>query len=349
MSYGGLGLTFFSEPCRILIDGTDHLSPGEAYQALETVAQDTVAALLGGYSNVYLCGSLLPYVAPAPGVSAVFGAHEETARLIAGAVLASLMTQERQKAPGTRASTRTLAERLVTEIVQTLTHGGDPAACELEFEASFKSWTALSALKVPTTVSTTGWCEKSLALPWDKNGSVRSCEAQAICKSILGADSKVRYVSSPAPAATDPRVAASAPGTEPTAPPSKADIEAEVRRKMSAGGETVAAEENKQAFVELAAYLKALGQARRYLTMALGIPEKASDADVSRALSHEGVTNAEALNWFWGCNFDLDCFRQEMNIALGEARRYSRDTRAKIAVAALGVAAVGFLLFKWRY
>jgi hypothetical protein len=348
VTYSGLGFGFFTEPCGINVEGTDHFVAGPTYQALETVAQDTVTVLLSGHGNVQLCGNLLPYVAPAPGVAAVFGAHEQTARLIAATVLASLMEQERRKAHGTRASTRMLAERLVPEIVQTLTHNGDPAACQIEFEASFRNWSGLSALKVPTTVSKTGWCEKSLALPWDSAGHIRSCEAQAICKSVIGAGGAIQYVTSPPPAPTDPRVAASAPGTTPSPPPTKAEIEAEVRRKMVASGETVADRENKQEFTELAAYLKALGEARRYLTMALGIPDKSTDAAVAAALGHEGIATAEVLDWFLGCNFEPGCFREQMNLSLGEARRYSRDTRAKIAVAVGGVLAVGFLLFRWR-
>ena len=56
----------------------------------------------------------------------------------------------------------------------------------------------------------------------------------------------------------------------------------------------------------------------------------------------------EVLDWFEGCSFDTNCFRQNMNIALGQARRYSRDTRAKIVVAAVAVGALGYFLFGGR-
>jgi hypothetical protein len=339
----GLGMNMFLEPCDANVDSTAYFSPTATYKALVKVAEDTVTALLYGGGVIELCGESLRSIPNTPGVAAVFGSHEETARLVAQTVLATLIDQQKRKSP--RQSAYTLAQVLIQEIIDTLSHGGDPAACQMEFETTFRSWSALSNLSVPTSVSKTGWCEKDLALPVSPNGRIASCKATAICRMELQPNGTVKIYETPPPPPGDPGVVVSAPGTEPAAPPTKEQIEAEIRRKMALpGGGSLAEQEAKAELAELAGYLKALKEARLYLTMALGIPVNATDAVLGRALAHEGIAPREVLDWFDGCSFDTHCFREQMNIAIGEARRYAKDTRAKIAVAALAIGALGYLL-----
>jgi len=157
------------------------------------------------------------------------------------------------------------------------------------------------------------------------------------------------FYSSPPPSPGDPRVSVKAPGSEPAAPPTRAEVEAEIRRKMALpGGGGLAEQEGKAEFTELASYLKALGQARLHMVLSLGLPENASEKDIVQALSRLGISAGEALDWFTGCMLDENCFREQMNIAIGEAERRLRDNRAKIFAATLAVGTLAYLVLGGR-
>lgn len=116
---------------------------------------------------------------------------------------------------------------------------------------------------------------------------------------------------------------------------------------MIQSGEGAADQQKKQEFTEIAAYLEALGGARRALTMALGLSDKSTDLSIMNALGSIGISSSEVLDWFDGCNLDPNCFREQMNIALGEAKLALRDNRAKMFAALGAVAALGLFVF-WR-
>jgi hypothetical protein len=115
---------------------------------------------------------------------------------------------------------------------------------------------------------------------------------------------------------------------------------------MASSGQSLEEVERQTEFIELVAYLKSVTESRLWLSMALGLSDKASDADVMAALASRGISSGEALDWFDGCDFDPNCFRQEMNRALGEASERARDNVAKTAVV-IGAIGAAFLLWRW--
>lgn len=349
MSYQGLGLDFFNQPCGgYPLNTADYLYGGIALSTIQNVVEDTVTVLLhGGGDYVALCDNkYFAYVPGHPEIAAIFGSREEEARLLAGAVLSTMLTQERVR-PGTHRTTLQFATDIVTEITKTLYNGGDPSACESTFAESFLRWQGLSALSVPTSLAKTGWCEKALSLPWSSDGRhVTSCEAQSICKVTTAADGKPVYYPVPAPSPTDPGVAVKAAGNKPEPPPSKAEIEAAVQKKMGQTGESLAEAELSQEYLELTSYLKALTESRTWLRMALGLSKKATDRDVMNTLRSRGISASEVLDWFDGCNFETNCFRREMNVAIGESTVRLNDRRAKFAVLGLAAVATAFFFYK---
>ncbi len=352
MSYSGLGGGMFENlSCDVDPDGLDYLVPKSGdYAALEKIAQDAVTGLLSGAgSEIELCGQELTWTPAAPDIAAVFGPREQTARILAGAVVATIVDRERTRPFASRMPLRQAAIRVVDELVLTMRHGGDPSACEMQFEDSFRQWATLTDLAVPESVSKTGWCQKSFVLQTGPDGHVQACLALPICRASIGpGPAYARTVfSAPPPAPADPRVSVQVPGGSASPPPTKAEIEKEIQRKMVASGEGALDQQKKQEFTEIAAYLEALGGARRALTMALGISDKSTDLVIMKALGSFGITSSEVLDWFDGCNLDPNCFREQMNIALGEAKLAMRDNRAKMVVAVAAVASLGLFVF-WR-
>jgi hypothetical protein len=337
--------------CEIDPGGLDYLAPKSGgYAALEKVAQDVVTGLLSGAaSEIELCGQEIAGTPAAPDIAAVFGPREQTARILAAAVVATIVDRERTRPNPSRMSLRQAAVRVVDEIVLAMRHGGDPSACEMQFEDSFRQWASLTDLAVPENVSKTGWCQKSFVLPTGPDGHVQACLASPICKASIGpgpAYARTVFSASP-PAPGDPRASVQVPGGTPSPPPTKAEVEKEIRRKMIQSGEGAADQQKKQEFTEIAAYLEALGGARRALTMALGLSDKSTDLSIMNALGSIGISSSEVLDWFDGCNLDPNCFREQMNIALGEAKLALRDNRAKMFAALGAVAALGLFVF-WR-
>jgi hypothetical protein len=332
------------------LEDTSYLTEGSAaFQILESVANDTVTTLLSGSPNSIMVGNTeVSWVDAHPEISAVFGSHEDTARLIATVVLASMLQRERDKAPGARASGHALAESLPDEITRVLRNGDDPAACESDFNDSFARWgAAVSALSVPKTVSKTGYCDKSLSLLWGPDGHILSCQVASICRAGVNPDGSIHYFESPPPSPSDPR--APAPGsTSPKPPPTKAQIESSIKAKMKGQGESLEDVETQEAWTELSAYLSSLTVAKGYLALALGLPAKATDTAVSAALALRGISPSEALDWFYGCDFDTDCFRESMNLALGESDDRKSDRIAKTVVFAGVAVAVGLYFWKVR-
>jgi hypothetical protein len=345
VTYRGLGLDFFgmSQDTETLDSGAGYLLGGTPFELLQGAANDTVTILLSGQGDTLKIGeSEITYVDSHPEIAAIFASHEQTARILAQTVLATMIERERQKKAG-RLSGRSLAEALPDEIISVMRHGGDPSACQTEFEESFASWAELSALK--TSITKTGWCEKSLALPWDANGHIVSCKASAICKSGTNAAGQTFFYAAAPPPPSDPRVPAPGSAT-PAPPPTKSELERDIRTRMQKSGETLAQAQATEAWTELAAYLTSLSEAKLYLTMGLGLPAKATDAAVTSALALRGIAPKEALDWFYACNFDTNCFRQTMNLALGQADDRSRDRIAKAVVIVGAAAAVA--LYLWR-
>lgn len=346
MTYRSIGWSGFEEPCQVNPDSYEYIAPSAAYKMLEDTAQDIVTALVTGpTTSIRFCGVWVADAIYASDIAAIFSGHLQTARLIGAAVLSSIVDEERGKAQ--RLTTISVAGKLITEITRALRNGGDPAACQMAFEDSFRSWAALTNLSVPTTISKTGWCEKSLALPM-KAGQITGCTVQAVCRSGVTPAGVKLYYSSPPPDPSDPRLAVKAPGDKPATPPTRAEVEAGIQRKMKEQGETVESENRAAEFTELASYLKALGEARTYLSMALGLSDKASEKDIMASLGTLGILPSEALDWFDGCRFDTNCFREQMNIAIGEAKQRVKDNRVKIVVATAAVGAVAWWVLRGR-
>jgi hypothetical protein len=123
--------------------------------------------------------------------------------------------------------------------------------------------------------------------------------------------------------------------------PTHAEIEARVAVDPTA-------QIDQQALAEFGAYLSALAQARGVLTMGLGIPAAASDAEVWIALESHGIAPPMAIDWFVGCDADLACFRQRMNQALGGSEQSMKDERVKFWTAAFALGAVGYAAYVMR-
>lgn len=352
MSYSGLGGGMFASlSCDADPGGVDYLAPqSTGYAALEKVAQDAVTGLLtGAGAEIELCGGEIAWTPAAPEIAAVFGPREQTGRILAAAVVATIVDRERTRPFASRMSLRQAAVRVVDELVLVMRHGGDPSACEMQFEESFRQWASLTDLAVPESVSKTGWCQKSFVLQTGPDGHVQACLALPICMASIGPgpDYRRTVFSAPPPSASDPRVSVQVPGSSASPPPTKAEIEKEIQRKMVASGEGALDQQKKQEFTEIAAYLEALGGARRALTMALGIPDKSTDVAIMKSLGSIGISSSEVLDWFDGCNLDPNCFREQMNIAIGEAKLATRDNRAKMIAALGAVTALGLFVF-WR-
>jgi hypothetical protein len=347
--YASLGVPLLSQTpaSSALTVLNDYVSNGMGFFALQNVAQDTVTLLLSGNpGNVMMGGKVVANVPAHPEIAAIFGSHEQTARILAATVLETLIYHERQKTTG-RTPLDTLAQFLVAELIAVFNNGGDPFACESLFESSFRDWAALSNLQVPKSMSATGWCQKSISLPVNPDGSIASCQAQSICRSYVPTpNGKIQFYSAPPPAPSDLSVSVQTPGNVPVPPPTKEDIQAAIQKKMATTGQSLEEVERQTEFIELAAYLKSVAESRLWLGMALGLPEKSTDQDVVRALATRGISSGEALDWFDGCDFDPNCFREEMNRALGESANRARDQIAKTAVVAVaGLAA--FMLWRW--
>jgi hypothetical protein len=348
MSYRGLGVDFFyDESATGVYDPYDYLSGGVGYGVLQNVMNDAVTLLLSGQSGDIDIGRRyhVTWVDSHPEISAVFGSHEDTARLIGHTVLETLVSVEREKPLGSRATFSSLAPVLVGALVEVLRHGGDPASCMMSFEAAYGDLQKISVLSVPKTVSRTGWCEKDVVFP-HSGQTITSCVPALMCKKGVDTQGTTFVKTAPPPSPGDIR--ATPPGSTAPAPaPTRADVERQVDEKMKGKGETFESLNIKAEYGELAQYLSALSQVKRWLVYSLGLPDKATDKEVANRLLKLGIWPGEAADWFRGCNFDTDCFRLTMNQALGEAKQEVRDNRAKVVAAALGLGALGTALYFW--
>ena len=100
MSYSGLGLDFFgiSSDTETLDNGAEYLGGGEPLELLQTAANDTVTILLSGQATTLKIGETeITYVDSHPEIAAIFASHEQTARILAQTVLATMIQQQREK------------------------------------------------------------------------------------------------------------------------------------------------------------------------------------------------------------------------------------------------------------
>ncbi len=327
------------------VDQTDYLSWGPGNAALHNLAFRVTDLLRRGQPGTIAVPELgvsVP-VDVYPRVAIIYSDRPGTAQYIASVLVDTLVDAERQKPAARRAGVGDLAQRLGPAIAEMLDNAGDPAGCQVAFEDSFQRWSDLaSAMQAPTSVSATGWCSKAAAI-------ARGCAVSAVCRSTVDRRGRMQIEEASAPAAGDLRPAVTTSGP-PAPPPTRAQIEAEVRAKMARQGETLTSLEQAAELKELAAYMSALGTARLWLTMALELPPNASDQVVFDALGRMGITGEEAIDWFVGCNADAECFRIRMNAALGEADQRRRDHRAAALLGActLGAGLLVYLALRRR-
>ncbi len=334
MTYSSLGSSWSASP---VPTDFDYMNDGVGMAELERIGAETAAALIGqgGYvSMIRDTGGHAPYppwVATNQTISAIWGGDPGLAAVLASVVVHTLVAEQRAKPATGRLSAYLLAPIVVQRVTEKLLNGGDPSICQINFQASLNSWKAVyPVIRVPDGYTSTGWCARDLVF----GPGTDPCQLVSICKWLVGPNGVAKAVSAPPPpagAALAPR-AASSSAAQP--PPTHAELEAAAKSTADA-----------KELTEFATYMAAMTQGREWLTIALGLPKTAKDDEVWSALRARGIEPGEALDWFNGCNAELECFRQRMNLSLGEADQRKEDRRTKIFV---GIAALGAAAFAWR-
>lgn len=333
MSYSSLSGDWLSSATAPAPPPFDYLSNGSGMAELQRVAADTVRALFSGGGNVTLIAASVGatttfWVSGNETIAAIWSKGQ--AAIVASIVSSTIAAEERSKPKASRLPVSSLASRVVQRVTDKLLNNGDPAGCQVAFEASMNAWKSVyPVIAVPAGYTPTGWCERELIFG---NG----CQLFSVCKWTVDAAGTLKAVSAPPPPAGQPTAPPAASASSAQPPPTHAELDAAAKSSDDA-----------KALAEFAAYMGSLTQARLWLTLALGIPATATDATLWAALSARGITPGEALDWFNGCNAELDCFRQRMNLSLGEADERKTDNRAKLAVGALALGAMAFAW--WTY
>jgi hypothetical protein len=318
----------------------DYMNNGVGMAELERIGAQTASALIAGGAYVAMIrtpsgqAAAALWVSPNETIAAVWGGEPVLAAVLASVVVHTIIAEERAKPANTRVTAYYLANSVVQRVTEKLLNGGDPAICQINFRASLDSWKAVyPVIRVPAGYTSTGWCERDLVFG-PVFGSTEPCQLISICKWLTGPSGVAKAVAADPPPAGAPLGPSAASSSTAQPPPTHAELDA-----------AAASDENARELTEFATYMAAMTQGRDWLTLALGIPKTAKDDELWRALGARGIAPGEALDWFNGCNADLDCFRQRMNLALGEADQRAEDRRTKLIV---GVAVLGAALFAWR-
>lgn len=338
MTYRSVGGDFMSSFVPSVIPAPfDYLWGGPGLAELQRVGVETVKALLsakGDYVHTVRFSSDTPsdaqFVGRNQSIAAIWDLN--TAVNFASFLVTSLVYEQKLLTKG-QVPVTTLGDQVKSQVATRLFNGGDPAGCMQDFQQSFAAWRPLP----PITKTPTAWCKRELLL------SKNSCALYAAC--ARNVDPKTRVVSVvyvPAP----PAGTVITPGSGTLVPssevaPTHAEIEARVAVDPTA-------QIDQQALAEFGAYLSALAQARGVLTMGLGLAASATDAEVWSGLSSHGIAPPMAIDWFVGCDADLSCFRQRMNLALGGSEQELADGRVKFWTAALALGAVGYAAYLMR-
>ena len=315
----------------------DYLWDGPGLAELQRVGVETVKALLsakGDYVHTIRFSSGTPsdaqFVGRNQAVAVIWDLN--TAVSFASFLVTSLVYEQKLLTKG-QSTVTTLGDLVLSQLKTRLFNGGDPAGCMQAFQQSFAAWRPLT----PITKTPSAWCKRELLL------SKNSCTLYAACVRIVDPKTRAQsvvYVPAP-PAGTvitpssDTAVPANAVA------PSHAEIDARVAVDPTA-------QIDQQSLAEFGSYLSALSQARGVLTMGLGLPAAATDAEVWNALASHGIAPLMAIDWFVGCDADLSCFRQRMNLALGGSEQEMKDGRVKFWTAALALGAVGYAAYLMR-
>lgn len=356
MSFSGLGMdhpasgTWIKDSSPpVPVAPLDYLTNGPGLAELQRVGSDTATLLATGKQGAVTGAGTGSTIVPAnPIIAAIWGSDQDTAALFGATVANTMVNEQRQQAPGKRATVSTLSGQLIVRVTNAMLAKGDPSSCQIDFNDSMSAWASL----YPALPQGSAWCVRNLIL-----GGSTPCQVQAVCGQTLDAKGNAVNVAVPTP----PRGSiTSPPSAKPVQPPpTHAQIDAQIDTQMNAAcpanqpptqycGESFDQLEKQQEESELAIYLTALLQARTMFTMALGLATNAPDAVVWKALADRGIQPADAIDWFTGCDADLNCFRQRMNQALGETDTNTRNGRSKgLVVAAVAVAAVA-AYFTWR-
>ncbi len=338
MTYRSVGDDFLSAFAPSVIPAPfDYLWGGPGLAELQRVGVETVKALLsskGDYVHTIRFSSDTPsdaqFVGRNQSIAAIWDLN--TAVNFATFLVTSLVYDQKLLTRG-QSPVTTLGDQVKTEVVTRLFNGGDPAGCMQTFQQSFAAWRPLP----PVTKTPTAWCKRELLLSKD------SCSLYAACARTVDPTTRavsVVYVPAPPPGTrVTPGSSTVVPSSE--VAPTHAEIEARVAVDPTA-------QIDQQALAEFGAYLSALAEARGVLTMGLELPSSATDAEVWSGLASRGIAPPMAIDWFVGCDADLSCFRQRMNLALGGSEQALKDERAKFWTAALALGAVGYAAYVMR-
>lgn len=370
MSFSGLGGGWVEMPLPVA-GQYDYLSGGVGLTELHRLATEVVDILISGKAGAVR--GLIPYgstsayqwtdanrtyVPANPLIAAIWSGQITSARLLAALVVNTLVREQATKAPKDRKSAQALAWDIVPRLTSTLLNGGDPAGCLMTLQDGMNAWSGVTNVVEVTQTSVQNgssrtlsyWCEREFIL-----SSNTPCQPDAICKWKVDGSGVPRPVVVPKPAADAILAPQAAPLYAPQPPPTHAQVDALIERRLVAHRAEDPAHalkymESVQELQELAIYLGALAQARQWLTLALHIPATATDAQVWAALKARDIDPAEALDWFFGCDAGADCFRERMNRALGEAEERARSKRTKlmVGVGAAGAALVAILALRSR-
>lgn len=338
MTYRSVGDDFMSAFAPAVIPSPfDYLWGGPGLAELQRIGVETVKALIsakGDYVHTIRFSSDTPsdaqFVGRNQSIAAIWDLN--TAVSFASFLVTSLVYEQKLLTKG-QAPVTTLGDHVQQQIGTRLFNGGDPAGCMQEFQQSFAAWRTLP----PVTKTPTAWCKRELLLSKD------SCTLYGACVRNVDPTTRVAsvvYVPAPPPGTVV------TPGSDAATPsggaaPTHAEIEARVAVDPTAAID-------QQALAEFGAYLSALAQARGLLAMGLGLPAAATDAEVWNGLASHGIAPPMAIDWFVGCDADIACFRQRMNIALGNSEQSLKDERVKFWTAAFALGAVGYAAYVMR-
>lgn len=334
----GLGAGFFASAAQPQIASFDYLQPnGPGRNALYGIASDTVKILLSGKAG----GVGVNWLQPHQEIAAIFAGRGDEANLIGALYVTTLIAKERAKPASARQPYNLLAMSVPYDLEKIFLNGGNPAECQVNFDHTFSDYQQLNgAMQVPATMSPTGWCARNPYL-------LDKCNVGSFCAATTAANGQTTVTSAAAPT-TDTRPVVRVTSPAPAPPPTHAQIEASVQTKMGASGQTYEAVSALADQSQLKMYLDTLAISRVLLTRALALPSSVTDEQVWAALAARGISPSEAVDWFLGCNADVDCFRTQMNVALGEADVRRDDGRAKLVAGALVAGAVAFTFFVFR-
>lgn len=347
MSYGGFGELPVPQ---VVPEPYDYLWGGPGLAELHRVAVETAQAMLSGGGDVH---TILAYAGD-QGASVVIPADPLVAAvwplnyaITAAHIVANTVIAEQRVKPGKDyKQASALAYDLAARVQDKLHNRKDPAPCAQNFQDAFEAWSAVSTT-LRAYGTPTGWCERELRFNF--GGDSVPCQPIAVCKMTTDSANKIQFVSAAEPPPGTVLSPPPASAAAPVPPPTHAQIAAAARQQVAAG-ESLDDMERTQELNELAAYIGSMVQERAWLDLALNVPQNAADLTVLAALKSRGVEPVEALDWVIGCNGDPDCFRQRMNLALGEADQRAQDNRAKVlvAVGALAAVALGVYFFRGR-